>query len=64
MNRRDNCAEICSHRGLSDRAEYQCVFPRVENLLCGRGSSKGACVFMNNPGWWSNKAKFMDSELI
>ncbi len=50
MNRRDNCAEICLHKDLSDRAEYQCVFPTEEKVLCGQGSSKGASVFMNSPG--------------
>ena len=50
MNRRDDCAEHCPHTGFSDRAEYQCVFPREENSVCGQGSSKGASAFMNSPG--------------
>ena len=50
MNRRDDCAETCSYKELSDRAEYHSVFPREEGFLCGQGSSKGASVFMNSPG--------------
>jgi hypothetical protein len=36
MNRRDDCAEHFSHTVFSDRAKYQCVFPREENLACGK----------------------------
>ncbi len=52
MNRRDDCAGHCPHKGFSDRAEYQGVFPREENPLCGQGASKGASAFMNSPGQW------------
>ncbi len=48
MNRRDDCAEHCSRTEFSDRAEYQCVFPR--EVVRELGSSKGASTFMNNPG--------------
>jgi len=34
MNHRDDWAEIFLHKEFSDRAEYQCVFPRAENSLC------------------------------
>ncbi|MCH8059269.1 MAG: hypothetical protein IIA11_02305 [Proteobacteria bacterium] len=50
MNIRDDCAEHCPYTGISDRPEYQRVFPSEENLVYGQGSSKGANVFMNNPG--------------
>jgi len=50
MNRRDDWAEHCPHTGFSDRAEYQRVFPREENAVCGQGSSKGVSAFMNSPG--------------
>jgi hypothetical protein len=36
MNRRDDCAGHFSHTGFSDRAEYQCVFPKEENFVCGK----------------------------
>jgi|GEM_PF-2089205 len=50
MNRRDDWVEICLHTIFSDRAEYQGVFPREENIVCKQRSSKGASVFMDSTG--------------
>jgi len=35
----DIAQQNCFHRGFSDRAEYQCVFPRGQNLLWRQRSS-------------------------
>ena len=32
--------QICFHKVFSDRAEYQCVFPRKENTLWEQRSSE------------------------
>jgi hypothetical protein len=36
----DIAQQICFHKGFSDRAEYQCVFPREENSLWEQRSSE------------------------
>ena len=61
MNRRDDGAENCLHTGFSDRVEYPCVFPRVENTVCGQESSEGASAFMNNPGYEPASLRLLDS---
>jgi len=40
MNRRDDWAETCFHKKLSDRVEYQGVFPGEENCSWQQGSGK------------------------
>jgi hypothetical protein len=36
----DIAPQICFHKGFSDQAEYQCVFPREENSLWEQRSSE------------------------
>jgi len=50
MNRRDDCAGPLFRNGLLRKRAYPRLRAIEQGFVAGKGTSKGAAAFMNNPG--------------